>query len=484
MTTISFARRLAELAATGPEVVALTVDTPGRDGTPGRTETHTRAELQSRATQTAHAFAYLGVGHGDLVSIGLPNGAGFIEAVLACWQLGAVPAPLNHLLAPAERAAIVAVARPALVLGWEEPPADTPWLPQGWQAGGPDTPLPDAVSPAWKAPASGGSTGTPKVIRATQPSALQQDAGPLVRGMRTDGAIVVPGPLSHNGPFVYAMQALLHGNQVGLLTRFDAARTLALVELLRADLLILVPTMMSRIWRLPGRESYDVSSLQTVWHVAAPCPAWLKQAWIDWLGAERIYETYAGTESSVATVIRGDEWLAHPGSVGRPVMGSIAAFDPAGGRLEPGEVGEIYLRQPRGQDPTYTYLGAQARTLEGGWESLGDLGWVDEDGYVFLCDRRTDLILVGGANVYPAEVELALESHPLVLSAAVVGEAHADLGEVVHAYVQTTATQDELLEHLRGQLSPYKVPRRFTFVDHALRDDAGKVRRFELRASG
>ena len=252
--------------------------------------------------------------------------------------------------------------------------------------------------------------------------------------------MVMPGPLYHNGPIVWALNALVWGDHVAVLPRFDAEATLAAVQEHKADVIYLVPTMMKRIWRLPEevRESYDLSSLKVVWHLAEPCPPWLKQVWIDWLGPERIVELYAGTEGQAATVINGNDWLAHRGSVGRPIAGEVMICDPEGNELPPGEQGEVWLRMDpkRNGRPTYRYIGAEARTMEGGWESLGDMGWVDEEGYLYLGDRSTDMILAGGANIYPAEVEAALQEHPSIRSCAVIGLPDEDLGNRIHAIIE------------------------------------------------
>jgi bile acid-coenzyme A ligase len=297
--------------------------------------------------------------------------------------------------------------------------------------------------------------------------------------------MIMPGPLYHNGPFTSSFGGLQQGAHLVILPRFDAEETLKAIDRHKATWIYLVPTMMGRIWRLPEavRARYDVSSLKTAWHLAAPCPPWLKEAWIDWLGPEVIMELYAGTEAQAVTVITGAEWLAHRGSVGKVAVGEMAAFDAAGNRLPPGEIGEIYMRRPENAPPTYQYRGAQARTLPGGWESLGDIGSFDEDGYLYLADRRADMILVGGSNVYPAEIEAALDEHPLVQSSAVIGLPDEDLGASIHAIVQPRAglTEEALREHLRTRLVTYKQPRSYEFVTENIRDDAGKVRRTQLR---
>jgi bile acid-coenzyme A ligase len=247
----------------------------------------------------------------------------------------------------------------------------------------------------------------------------------------------------------------------------------------------MVPTMMKRIWRLHDdiRHAHDLSSLRVVWHLAEPCPEWLKQCWIDWLGAERIYELYAGTEAQAATIITGPEWLAHRGSVGRAQPGTVMITDAEGNDVPVGEKGEVWLRSTR-ETPTYHYVGAAARTREGGWESLGDMGHLDEHGYLYLGDRAADMILSGGANIYPAEVEAALQEHAGVHSCAVIGLPDDDKGNTVHAIIEAdpgTFDLDELKQFLAERLVVYKLPRTFEFVDTPLRDDAGKVRRSALR---
>ena len=229
---------------------------------------------------------------------------------------------------------------------------------------------------------------------------------------------LVTGPLYHNGPFVTSQLALLRGNHLVIMERFDATAALALTERHRVGWMYAVPTMMHRIWRLPerARQRFDISSLRVVFHMAAPCPAWLKEAWIDWLGGERILELYGGTEAQAITFITGDEWLAHRGSVGRVILGEMVVLDGSGNELPPGEVGEIWMRRGLDDPPSYRYIGAQPKSRLGNWESLGDMGRKDTDGYVYLSDRDTDMILVVGANVYPAEVESALDEHPAVTS--------------------------------------------------------------------
>ncbi|WP_432841321.1 AMP-binding protein [Dactylosporangium sp. CA-092794] len=474
--TTTFGEAIGSLAAQAPDRPAITC--AGR--------TLTRAELDRRSNQLARAFADSGVRPGDYVSISLDTGPQFMVAAFAAWKLGAVPQPLSDRMPPSERAAVLDVVRPAGIVGagadsgFPELPAEAP--------GEDDGALARAVSPAWKAPTSGGSTGRPKVIVADAPAQLGT-VTPLaaLTGIPRDGAAVVPGPLHHNGPFLFSTVALLLGSHVVLQPRFDAEQVLRDIETHRAGWLYAVPTMLHRIWRLDPaiRDRYDLSSLGRMVHMAAPCPPWLKRAWIDWLGPQRVLEVYSATEGTAATAIDGTEWLAHPGSVGRPLLGEITILDLDERELPTGEIGHVWLRRGPGAASGYHYLGAEARTREGGWECYGDLGYFDADGYLYLTDRDTDMILVGGSNVYPAEVEAALNEHPAVLDSCVIGVPHEDLGAAPHAIVQTAAARtiapEELAEFLRRRLSPYKLPRTFEFTGEPLRNEAGKVRRAELR---
>ncbi|HEU4430619.1 MAG TPA: AMP-binding protein, partial [Myxococcota bacterium] len=263
-------------------------------------------------------------------------------------------------------------------------------------------------------------------------------------------------------------------------------QALALIERHGVDWVLFVPTMMQRIAKLPAdvRNKYDLASLRRVMCSGAPSPIWLKRFWIEWLGPEKIYEAYGGTERIAGTVIDGVEWLAHPGSVGKPPPGRMMrAQRPDGTLCAPGEIGEIYMKPAAGQGTTYRYIGAEATATGDGWETLGDVGWFDADGYLYLADRKTDMILVGGSNVYPAEVEAAIDAHPAVRSSAVIGLPDDDLGNRVHALVDAPAgvTADTLRAYLGERLVAYKIPRSFEFVSEPLRDDAGKLRRSALR---
>ena len=475
---ISLGAKLAQHAHVQPNAPAVTS---------GET-TLTYGELHRRTNRIARGLAALGVKHGDLVTLGLPNSIGFVEACYAIWKLGATPQPVSFRLPKGELEQIIDLAQTPIVIAEFKHQIDRPLVTVADIAAlsDDDSDLPDATAPISKAPTSGGSTGRPKLILAGQPGVTLKET-PEIGGWRLtpNDIAVLPAPLYHNAGFGMMMAAMSQGCHLVVMPRFDPEATLAEIEQRRATWVYVVPTMMNRIWHLPDatRAKYDLSSLETLWHLAAPCPAFLKEAFIRWIGPEKVMELYAGTEAQAVTIISGAEWLEHRGSVGRVMMGEMVAFDANGEGLPPGEIGEIYMRWPQGMSATYTYRGAEARKMEGGWESLGDIGYFDADGYLYLADRRTDMILVGGSNVYPAEIEAALDEHPLVQSSAVIGLPDDEMGNTVHAIVQPKGdvTADDLREHLRTLLVSYKQPRTYEFVSENIRDDAGKVRRTQLR---
>ena len=304
--------------------------------------------------------------------------------------------------------------------------------------------------------------------------------------MRSGQVQLVPGPLYHHAPFCWTFWGLFEEHEVVLMERFDAARAVDLIEQYGVNFCCVVPTMMRRMIRLPDIQERDLSSLEALYHTGGPCPAWLKQAWIDLIGPEKLYEAYGSTEDIGFTAIRGDEWLEHRGSVGRPGNTELKILDADGQELAPEEVGEVFMRRNDVTGPTYKYLGsAPVKTTPDGFASVGDLGWVDEDGYLFLADRRVDMIVSGGANVYPAEVEGTLAEHPDVDDVAVVGLPDEEWGRRVHAIIQAAdfehpPTPAVLDEHCRQRLAAYKAPKSYEFLRALPRNQAGKIRRSAL----
>jgi bile acid-coenzyme A ligase len=477
MARVSYGAALGWLAAEAPERIAAICGA----------ESLSRAELERRSNRLARAYQQLGVGPESRVTIALHNSLEFLVACMAIWKLGASPQPISARLPAKEREAIIALSQPALIVGvgaGEYPKFASVPLGFAPSAALADTPLPDVVPQHVRTMTSGGSTGRPKLIVDLTPALCDPEVAENF--MQPRGVALAPGPLYHAGPFIVAWQCILSGGTLVLMERFDAEPALALVAQHQIDWVLFVPTMMQRIARLPDevRNKYDVSSLQRVMCSGAPSPQWLKRFWIEWLGPEKIFEAYGGTERIAGTVISGVEWLEHPGSVGKPPPGRMLRAQRADGTpCAPGEVGEIYMKPASGQGTTYRYIGATPTASVDGWETLGDIGWFDADGYLYLADRKADMILVGGSNVYPAEVEAAIDAHPAVRSSAVIGLPDDDLGSRVHAIVDAPVgvTESELRAHLADSLIAYKIPRSFEFVAEPLRDDAGKLRRSALR---
>jgi bile acid-coenzyme A ligase len=420
----------------------------------------------------------------DYVTIVLPNSIEFLQAAIAAWKLGAVPQPLPTSLPDVELEGLLALRPRALLVGRSDPRGEIPSVAAGFTPDPAlsDAPLPEAVSPVWKAMASGGSTGRPKLIEAGSDSRYDAAFFGAGLGVTEGDTTLVSVPMSHNTGMLGATVGLLLGHLV-VMPRFDPAEFLRLITEHRVNFLATVPTIMHRL--LPvyraNPDAYDLSSIKRFWHVGAPCPPTVKEAWIEILGPDRLWEFYGGTELQAFTIISGGEWLTHPGSVGRVVSGEIKVLDDDGRESPPNVVGEVFMRPAPGAAPTYRYIGATAKSRDG-FDSIGDLGYFDEDGYLYLNDRRVDMFTVGGRNVYPAEIENALSAHPEVLSCLVVGVPDEDLGQVPYALVQADGLDEAaVIEFLADRVAPYKLPRTVEFVDTPLRDDAGKARRSKVR---
>ncbi|MEU7002325.1 AMP-binding protein [Nonomuraea sp. NPDC046570] len=481
---VGFGTRITEIAARTPGRPAVTF-APVH----GEETVLSWAELEARANQTARLLATHGAGPGRAVIVALPNGPAHLLAAIGAWKIGAMAVPLKHSLSPRERADLIGLVDPAVVVAadWEVPPPAVRLGPADLEAASAldAGPLPPVVPHPGKAVASGGSTGGAKVIVDPRPWAHSPGKAlgiGSLQGLRAGQTQLVAGALFHNAPFCWAHFGLCEEHHLVLTDRFDAAHTVDLIERHRVQFLFTAPVMMHRVMRLPGLPDRDLSSIETLFHTAAPCPAWLKRAWIDRLGPERVIERFGASEAVGNTFITGAEWLAHPGSVGRGERTHIRILGEDGRDLPPGEVGEIFTRSLDATGPTYEYLGAPpADTTPDGYTSVGDFGRLDEEGYLYLADRRSDMINNGGVNVYPAEVEAVLSEHPAVADAAVVGLPDAEYGRRVHAVVQPAAghrvTEAELVDFCRARLSSEKVPRSVEFRDPLPRDAAGKLRR-------
>jgi bile acid-coenzyme A ligase len=451
------------------------------------------AQMDRAGNRMARALAARGVAQGDCVVLSMPNSAAYVQAVFALWKLGATPCPISHRLTATEFAEVLDLARPRLVIGTGQTPVgEVPLfdIAQPLTPALDDSPLPAAVSLPGKILASGGSTGRPKLVVDPIPSSWGPDKlSPFRPPFST---ILNAGPLYHTAPFAFAIVALAEGSHVVCMERFDAEEWLHLAGRHRATIASMVPTMMSRIAHLDPEitAAADLSAFRVIMHSSAPCPPDVKRWWLGRIDPAVLWEVYGGTERLGVTMINGTEWLARPGSVGRPPPGdTVVITDDAGTPLSPGEIGEILFRRASGVGKAYRYIGAETR-IRGDLDGMGDMGWVDADGFLYIADRRTDMILVGGVNVYPAEIEAAIEAVPGVACAAVIGLPDADLGNRIHAIVELAQEvapppPEEALAFLAtglALLAPFKRPRSAEFTHDRVRDDAGKVRRAALRA--
>jgi long-chain acyl-CoA synthetase len=339
-----------------------------------------------------------------------------------------------------------------------------------------------------------GTTGNPNGVRRLNlgPEAAQLFAAGArdVFGIAPDRVIrtVITGPLYHSAPNACGLQAVRMGALAVLQPRFEAEELLRLIERHRITNLHMVPTMFVRLLRLPGetRRKYDLSSLEWVIHGAAPCPVEVKRAMIEWWGPV-IYEYYGATEIGIATLHASEEALRKPGTVGRPLPGgTVRIYDAAGRVLPPGEVGEIYLWLE--DFPDFTYHGQDEKRREVGRDglvTLGDVGYLDEEGYLFICDRARDMVICGGVNIYPAEIEMALLAISGVRDCAVFGIPDEEFGEKLCAHVEpdpgVSLDAAEVTAFLRGRLADFKVPRVIAFDTALPREDSGKIIKRKLR---
>ncbi|MHB8644905.1 MAG: AMP-binding protein [Thermomicrobiales bacterium] len=485
---ISFGRRLGMLADEHPERAAI-IFVP-REGEERRVSWR---ELDRASNRLARLMAAQGVGERSTVIVGLPNCPEHFIASFATWKLGALVLALRSALPDRERDALLDLAQPALVIAdWEGVAFPNLRHVELGADAYDDAPLPDRIPNPGKAVGSGGSTGRPKIIVTPGPFVGVPGAPQTLLagiGFGLGQTQLVCAPLYHNAPLVTSYLGLFDGHTLVLMERFDAARAVELIERHHVEAMYLPPILMQRIAALPGVDARDFSSIRAVTSMGAPCPPWLKRFWINLVGARQVTELYAATEAVGVTIIRGDEWLAHPGSVGRPFASELRILDDAGRDLPPGEVGEVFMRRNPPIGETYRYLGAPpAKTTPDGFASVGDLGWVDEEGYLYIADRRVDMIVTGAANVYPAEVEAALTEHPAVADVAVIGVPDAEWGKRVHAIVELRAGiappgAPAFDRHCRERLASYKAPKTYEFVTDLPRNDAGKIQRSALAAA-
>jgi len=481
----------------------------------------TYPELFERALRASRGLFELGVGGGDRVALLLRNSIEFLEASVATAPLGASAVPINwhwrseeiaHVLGdsgakalvvhadlwpeiaasvpngigvvvvpPAEGSTASAVPAPDGAVSWE----------QLASAAEPLTEAPDGASPVSIIYTSG-TTGRPKgVVRQPASDAQREAARTLLAGIFELGPgerTVIPAPLYHTAPNVYALAAAALGMDMTIMAGFDAEEFLRLVERHRVTVVQMVPTMFVRLLALPEqvRRRHDLSSLRRVVHAAAPCPPEVKRAMIEWFGPI-IYEYYGGTETGPVVFCTSDEGLAHPGTVGRPLDGAVVkVLDPGGRELPAGESGEIYMWLDVWPDFTYEGDEQKRRSVErDGLISCGDIGYVDDEGYLYLNDRSSDMVISGGVNIYPAEIESCLLSLEGVRDCAVFGIPDEEFGESLAAHIEleerAELSAEAVRAHVRARLAAYKTPRVVEFSDSLPREDSGKIFKRRLR---
>jgi len=439
--------------------------------------------IDQRSSQIAAGLLARGARFGDRVSIGLKNSPQFTFSTLAVWKIGAVPVPVRWDLPEWELERVRDVIDPALHLGEE----DLKWIDES--AHDPVAQLPDVVSPQRSGICSSGSTGTPKVILSDAPALfdpiMATPMGAIWGPVSTPQVISVLAPMYHVNAFT-TLTNLLGGDHLVVLEKFDAARALSLIESHRITNFTATPTMLQRMADRPEADERDLSSIEFFIQGAAPMPPNLVHRWADLIGADKIIMAYGMTEALGLTALRGDEWMDHQGSVGKGFRGTeLKILDPEGHELAPGEIGDIYLRN--GVFGDYDYLGDAERlpSTEDGFVTAGDVGYLDEEGYLFLADRRVDLIITGGANVFPAEVEIALIDHPSIADVVVIGLKDPEWGRRVHAIIEPSdlaspPSFDEVVGFAKSRLAPYKVPKTVEIVAEVPRSAATKVSRGRL----
>jgi acyl-CoA synthetase (AMP-forming)/AMP-acid ligase II len=462
----------------------------------------TYGELEDRANRGAHLLRSLGIKRGDTIAFWLPNCPEVFEVYWAGQRAGLYITPIATGLTASEADYILENSGSRLLVaspdigGLAELPARpgiTVLTLAQWRealAAQPATPIADEA-PGFHMVYSSGTTGRPKGIRLPLPSGevtashMLAELSAAAYGTGPQTVYLSPAPLYHTAPLAYTTSCHRLGGTVVVMPKFDPETTLAAIEQFKVTATQMVPTMFVRLLKLPDdvRTRNDLSTLKVVVHAAAPCPVEIKRAMMTWLGPI-IHEYYGGSEGNGSTRITPEEWLRKPGSVGKASWGVVHICDDGGEEVPAGKQGVVYFEG--GWD--FQYLGDEAKTrdsrnpLHPTWSTLGDVGYLDEDGYLFLTDRKSYMIISGGVNIYPQEVENLLITHPRVADAAVIGVPNADFGEEVKAVIQALDPADatpefaaELIAFCKARLAHVKCPRSVDFDPALPRFDNGKL---------
>lgn len=497
--------------------------TPGIGTVATPDQTLDKADLVTNVRRAAAGFRAMGLGEGDVVAMMLRNDLPFLETLYAANWIGTYITPINWHLRGEEVRVILADSgadvlvihadlltevrsalpdnirilvvepAPAMIAAYRIPP-DAQKKPDDLEAWADwrdqHEPLRDPMRGRFTMIYTSGTTAQPKGVAraATDPDGIQRSIDGVAEtfGLWDGMKAIMTGPMYHSATFTYSMSAMPFHSDFFMMPKFDAEELLRLIDTQKAEAMHMVPTMFSRLLRLPKevREKYDVSSLKYVTHGAAPCPPNVKRAMIDWWGPV-IYEYYGSTEAGIVSISSSEEWLARPGTLGKArEMSPTQVRGPDGQVLAPGEEGELYMRLNPGTQFNYRNKpDLDDGTRDGAWFTNGDVGYLDEDGYIFLCDRKKDMIISGGVNIYPSEIEGVICDHPAVRDCAVFGIPNEDFGESVAAAVELsgTVTDDAIRAHVGEHLARFKVPRVITFHDALPREETGKIFKRKLR---
>jgi long-chain acyl-CoA synthetase len=475
-------------------------------------------ELLASANQLVHGLRALGLAPGDTIAVVLPNGVEFLELYLAVLQAGWYLVPINHHLVGPEIAYIVSDSEAKVLVAHQRyaeaaaAAADESDLPadrrfavgaiRGFRAYGELKDGQPAGAPAERAMGAvmnytSGTTGRPKGVRRKLPGVPPEDGAVGLSGMLymfglqpfDDNVHICGSPLYHTAVLVFAGGALHAGHTVVLMDKWSPERMLQLIEKYGVTNSHMVPTQFHRLLALPddAKKRYDVSSLRHMVHAAAPCPPEVKRGMLEWWGPV-IDEYYAASEGG-GTIVFAEEWLEKPGTVGKPwPISEIAILDDAGNELPAGEIGTVYMHMQTGDFEYYKDKDKTEQARRGKFFTVGDVGFLDEDGWLFLRDRKADMIISGGANIYPAEIEAVLLTNPKVGDAAAFGIPHDDWGEEVKAVVEPAEGVEpsdelaaEILAFCADKLARFKTPRSIDFVAEMPRDPNGKLYKRKLR---
>ncbi len=483
-------------------------------------------ELERRATFAAGGFGAMGLAEGNTVATLLRNDIPCIEASVAAQKVGCYYVPINWHSSPdevlyvvedcaadlliahadlwheiagrvPESCHVLIVPTPTFIADSYRIPSETCGVPAGMETWDDFIEKSEPRTEADAAPRgaviyTSGTTGKPKGVKreAMDPALAARNVGVFrhTYGLAPDVRTLITTPLYHASPNAFARYAATRGELLVLAPRFDPEQFLATVEKYKINTVTAVPTMFIKLLKLPSetREKYDVSSLRWISHTASACPPEVKQAMIDWLGPI-LHEVYGGTEVGIAIHCDSEEWLKRPGTVGKCVEGcEMRIYSDEGELLPPGEPGEIYMRNENYSDFTYINRPEErAKSEKDGFISIGDVGYTDEEGYLYISDRKRDMVIFGGTNIYPAEIESALIQHPGVADCAVIGLPDAEFGEVVAAYVKAAEgaapSEDDLRGFLAERIAKFKIPKTFTFLPELPREESGKLMKRKLR---